>query len=188
MQSQVTTKRGDNGATDALDGASYSKSHPIMECVGAIDEARAQIALLRLAILERKPKGHEALAAFLLWIIDCLFPVGSACSDPENRHPEYHPRKLVRAEIEKLEAEQLRLETETRLPGAFILAASTPLAAQADLACAVVRRLERRCVALKEAVPLFDATLVIVFLNRLSDFFFILARRLEEGRHITSVK
>lgn len=185
MHSQVTTKRGDDGTTAALDGTSYSKSHPIMECVGAIDEARAHIAALRLAVLEEKPEGGEATAEFLLWVMGRLFPIGSACSDPENKHPEYHPRRLAQADIEKLEAEQLRLEERTPLPDSFVLAASNSLAAQADLACVVARRLERRCVALKEAVPGFDAALIIVFLNRLSDYVFILARKLENGRHIT---
>lgn len=185
MQSQVTTKRGDSGTTTALDGESYSKSHPIMECVGTLDELRAQTGLLRLAILDQKPRDHEAVGKFLLWLIGQYFPIGSAFSDPENKHPEYHPRRATQADIDTLENEQLRLESMTPLPPAFVLAASTPLAAQADLACAVARKLERRCVALKEAVPGFDAALVIVFLNRLSDYLFILARYLENGEHIT---
>lgn len=185
MQSQVTTKRGDDGTTSALDGQSYSKSHPIMECVGTLDELRAHTALLRLAILDHKPRDYEALAEFLLWLIAQYFPIGSVFSDPEGKRPEYHPRKITQADIDKLENEQIRLETMTPLPPAFILAASTPLAAQADIACAVARRLERRCVALKEAVPGFDPALSIVFLNRLSDYLFILARYLENGKHIT---
>ena len=185
MKSQVTTKRGDDGTTSALDGQSYSKSHPIMECVGTLDELRAHTGLLRLAILDHKPRDYEALTEFLLWLMAQYFPIGSACSDPENKRPEYHPRKITQADVDKLEAEQLRLETLTPLPRAFILTASTPVAAQADLACAVARRLERRCVALKETIPAFDAKLLLVFLNRLSDYLFILARSLEEGKHIT---
>jgi len=185
MKSQVTTKRGDDGTTSALDGQSYSKSHPIMECVGTLDELRAHTGLLRLAILDHKPRDYEALTEFLLWLMAQYFPIGSACSDPENKRPEFHPRKITQAEIDKLENEQLRLETMTPLPRAFILAASTSLAAQADLACAVARRLERGCVALNETMPSFDATLIVVFLNRLSDFLYILARHLENGVHIT---
>jgi len=186
MHSQVTTKRGDDGNTSALDGASYSKSHPIMECVGALEETRAHLALVRLAVIESKPDGGEATAEFLLWLMGRLFPIGAACSDPENKHPEYHPRTLAQADIGKLEAEQLRLEEHTPLPASFVLAASNAVAAQADLACVVARRLERRCVALKEAVPAFDAKLIIVFFNRLSDYLFILARNLEGGEHITA--
>jgi cob(I)alamin adenosyltransferase len=185
IKSQVTTGRGDGGDTSALDGQSYSKSHPIMECVGTVDELRAQTGVLRIAILEHQPADREPIAEFLLWLIGRYFLIGSSCSDAENRHPERHPHKLTAEDVAKLEAEQLRLENLAQLPRAFILTASTPLAAQADLACAVARRLERQCVRLKEAVPGFDAALILVFLNRLSDCLFVLARYIEHGKHIT---
>jgi cob(I)alamin adenosyltransferase len=116
IRSQVTTGRGDGGDTTALDGQSYSKSHPIMECVGTLDELRAQTSVLRLGIIGHQPAEREPIAEFLLWLIARYFSIGSSCSDAENKHPEHHPHKLTAEDVAKLEAEQSRLETLTPLP------------------------------------------------------------------------
>ncbi len=179
MKSQLTTKQGDSGNTRALDGATYPKSHPIMECVGTVDEARTHTALIRLMIMLEKPPGHERMAETLLWVLNAYFAIGAACSDPELAHPEYHSKMISQEDIDRLEAEQLRLEVETRLPHTFTVSASSVLAAEVDITCTVVRRLERSIVRLKEAVPGFDAAHIIVFVNRLSDYLFMLARTLD---------
>ncbi|MBI4558642.1 MAG: ATP:cob(I)alamin adenosyltransferase [Candidatus Hydrogenedentes bacterium] len=106
MKSQVTTKKGDGGQTRALSGDHFPKCHPIMECVGNVDELRAQIGLLRQAILAESLSEAENHAAFLLWVMHTMFPIGSACSDPVNKHPEYRKLELGAEHIAKLEAEQ----------------------------------------------------------------------------------
>jgi len=185
MNSQVTTKRGDQGQTTALSGDSYSKADPVMACVGTLDELRAHTAMLRLRIIEERPEDREALAEFLLWLLHMHFLIGSACSDPLNKHPEYRRRDLSAGDVEKLEAEQQRLERRTPLPKSFIVSAANTLAAQADIACTVARRLERNLVGLKEAVPAFEAVDILQFVNRLSDFLYVLARSLEHPTHET---
>jgi cob(I)alamin adenosyltransferase len=185
MKSQVTTKRGDAGDTTAISGDTYPKSHPIMECVGTLDELRAHTALARLRILEAKPDGHEALADFLLWLLHTYFLIGSVCSDPLNKHPEYRKREITRNDVERLEAEQMRLEERTPLPRAFIVSAANTLAAQVDITCTVARRLERHVVRLRELMPGFQSAEILMFLNRLSDFLYVLARSLEHPRHVT---
>lgn len=76
-----------------------------------------------------------------------------------------------------------RLEQELELPRGFVVSASNAVAAQADLTAAVARRFERRLAALKEQVPDFDTTHLLPFANRLSDYFYILARRLDGGEY-----
>lgn len=183
MDSQVTTKHGDGGQSTALSGDAYSKAHPVMECVGTLDELRAQTALLRLRVFDECPHEAEARAEFLFWLLHTYFVVGAACSDPLNKHPEYHPARLAQVHLDKLEAEQARLEAVTPLRHAFIASASNTLAAQADLTCAVARRFERTFERLRESVPGFDAGVLPAFLNRLSDYLYILARYLEDGNH-----
>jgi cob(I)alamin adenosyltransferase len=185
MKSQVTTKRGDAGATTAISGDAYPKSHIIMECVGTLDELRAHTALARLRIIEERPGNSEHLAEFLLRLLHTYFLIGSACSDPANKHPEYRKRDLNAKDLEWLEAEQQRIEERTPLPHAFIVSAGTTLAAQVDVACTVCRRLERNIVRLKEEVPEFQADDVFKFLNRLSDVLYMLARSLEHPHHQT---
>jgi cob(I)alamin adenosyltransferase len=186
VKSQVTTKRGDAGDTTALSGDSFPKSHVIMECVGGIDELRAHTALARLQVLRARPEDGKETADFLLWLLHTYFLIGSACSDPLDKHLEYRWDNLAQKHIDVLEREQMRLESIVKLPHAFIVSASNEVAAQIDIVCTVARRLERAIVRLKEAIPEWKAADILVFLNRLSDYLYILARYLEDGQH-TSV-
>jgi cob(I)alamin adenosyltransferase len=183
MDSYVTTRRGDLGETTALSGQSLPKGHIVVECTGCVDELRAQTALLRLQILERDPDSRHA--PFLLWLLHTYFPIGSACSDPANQHPEYHPRRIGPPHLARLEAEQESLESALTMPRKFIASAATPLAALADVTCTAARRLERNLVRLREAEPAFDAEHILRFVNRLSDYLYILARTLDGDHHIS---
>ena len=185
MSSQVTTKKGDGGETLTLGGDRVPKSHPIVECTGALDEARAYTALVRHHLLERQPQGHEELAAFLLWLLHVYFLIGTACNDPRRRHPEYWRGELGASHMRRLEEEQARLESRVSLPRQFIVTASNPLSAEVDVLATHVRRLERNLVHLKEAIPEFETTTLFPFINRLSDTLYLLARVLEEGTHHT---
>lgn len=182
MKSQVTTGKGDHGETRILGGEVLPKSHPVLECTGSLDTLRAHLAMLRL---ETVKAGHNDLAEFLLWVLHTCFLMGTAINDPKRRHHEYRIEDISEKHLRRLEAEQARLENETPLPRAFIAAASNPAAAWADLTATVARTLERNLVRLKEAEPAFEAEAILAYVNRLSDFLFILARRLEEGRHQT---
>jgi cob(I)alamin adenosyltransferase len=172
MASHVTTKKGDDGTSRALSGEVLPKCHPVMECTGAVDSLRAQIALLRLTIAE-----------LLNWMLHCLFLMGTEVNDPENTHPEYRQDTIGPRHLTRLEAAQSQLEAGLQLPRAFIVAASNVPAAQADLTATIARVLERRIVALKQETAAFDTAHLLPFINRLSDFFFVLARHLEQGDH-----
>jgi cob(I)alamin adenosyltransferase len=185
MKSQVTTKRGDRGETSTLGGDSVSKSHPIIECTGSVDELRAYTALVRLHVLAHKPEHHESIAEFLLWLLHVTFVLGSQCSDPKNRRPEWRKVDLSQRHLDRLEAEQARYEEAAKLPRQFIVSATNVLAAEVDVLTTVARRLERNIVRLKEAEPGFDAAQIVAFVNRLSDTLYMLARFLEHGHHQT---
>lgn len=182
MKSQVTTKRGDSGETTALNGEDYPKDHPVMVCTGTVDELRAHTALARLMLLERLPK-ESASADFLLWVTHTYFLIGTACSDPAGKLASVRGPGVAEAHVEKLEAEQARLEKKLELPRAFIVSAANPVSAQVDVACTVARRLERCLVTLRREVPEFQQPALFRFVNRLSDYLFILARHLEGGEH-----
>ena len=78
---------------------------------------------------------------------------------------------------------QQELEATANIERVFIAAASNTPAAHADLACIAARDLERSIVRLKEHCPEFDAEHILSYVNRLSDFLFVLARHLEDGNH-----
>jgi len=183
MRSRVTTKKGDAGSTRTLAGVMLPKNHVVLECTGELDALRAQLALLRLLILEGEAPDREARAEFLWWLLHVCFLIGTEVNDPENTHPEYRITPLSPNHLEHLEAEQMALEARLNLPKSFIASAANPVAAHADITATIARALERKLVHLAAAVPGFEAGPILAFVNRLSDFLYILARHLEEGQH-----
>jgi len=183
MKSQITTKTGDAGEAVALNGNRYSKAHPLMECVGAVDELRAHTALLRQHLIDSERPDRDELAAFLLWVLHTYFLAGAACSDPERARPEFRHDEIGADHLRYLEKEQARLEQSVQLPHAFIVCAGNGLAAQADVTAAVSRRFERALVRLRDACSGFDADTLLAYTNRLSDYLYMLARYLEHPSH-----
>jgi len=184
MGSRVTTKNGDSGTTRTLAGDIVSKGHVVLECTGRVDTLRAHTALVRAMLLERQPEDHAALADFLFWLLHVYFLIGTEVNDPECVHPEYRVETLGQKHLAVLEAEQARLEAALCLPRAFIVSASSVLAAQIDVTVTIARDLEREVVRLKAALPHFQADDILAFVNRVSDYLYVLARYVEAGNHI----
>ena len=184
MKSYVTTRQGDAGATRTLASDKVSKTDPVIECTGCLDTLRVQTALLRLEILELSPETDVEVVHFLLWLLHTFFLLGATVSDPRNKKPELHRGTIEQKHLERLERIQARLEAQLDLPQAFIVSATNRVAARADITTTTTRTLERRLVALAETVPEFNGQTALAFVNRLSDFFFILARYLEQGSHL----
>ncbi len=183
MRSQVTTKRGDQGRTVTISGDEYPKSHPVLECCGDLDALRAETALCRLEVLRSGRDDAQELGAFLFWLLHVYFLLGSQCNDPSNKRPEYRKQDVGEQHLARLESMQAGLEAGLKLPKAFIVSASNELAGRFDLLCTTARRFERSVVRLKEEVPDFEAGAILAFVNRLSDFLYVLARHLENGDH-----
>lgn len=159
----VYTGRGDDGRTDLRGGTRVSKTNPRIESYGTIDELNALIGTLR-------PSGHEDIDAYLGQIQQHLHVIQAELADPSSSGD---PR------IEKADADQLetwidRSEEELEPLQAFILPGGGDLGARLHHVRAVSRRAERRITALAEADSVSDA--LLVYTNRLSDLFFVLAR------------
>ncbi len=186
MHSQITTKRGDDGTTDTLSGNSLSKAHPLIECLGTLDTVRAQTALIRLEITRSALPGHPAIDAFLLWLLHTYFLLGASLSGQRKKLSSTAHHGISATHVQRLEEAQAWLEERTPLPRVFIVSATNPLAAQIDVATTFVRTLERRLVEVKESTPNSVSAPSLAFVNRLSDYFFLLARYAEEGHHHTT--
>lgn len=182
--SKVTTKKGDKGQTRTIAGDIHSKTHPILECCGRLDELRAQTALLRLEVIEHEHEEAGEIASILYWILHVYFLIGTECNDPHAKKPEYRYQSVSRRHLERLEDYQAYLEDLVVLSKDFIVSAADPMAARFDVLCTVARTFERSVVALQEAVPEFDAEHILAFTNRLSDFFFVVARLFDDGRSL----
>jgi cob(I)alamin adenosyltransferase len=183
LASYFTTRQGDSGTTRLLSGERVSKNHAIVHCTGQLDTFRAELAEARLLILESKASGGAEHAEFLLWLLHVCFLIGTQVNDPAASKPEYRIDTVGEAHLARLEAEQARIEAGLSLPRAFLVSATTLVAARIDVVATTARALERAIVGLAESEPAFDAAMLVVFVNRTSDYLVALARALEGGRH-----
>ncbi len=168
---RIYTKTGDDGTTGLLFGGRVSKSDPVPEALGAVDELVAALGLAR-ALAAGTPRSDELLA-----IQRWLFVVGADLgTNPAERGKLEPGVSLVTGEMaEALEARIDELVASHPLPSVFVVPGSNPISAALDVARSSARRAERRAVELRgTGAPVTDA--VLAYLNRLSDLLFVLAR------------
>jgi cob(I)alamin adenosyltransferase len=169
MVQRIYTKTGDTGDTGLFGGGRVSKSHPRVEAYGAVDELNAVLGWVRTAV--RDATIRDGLPR----VQSDLFAIGAhlATDVPEGRAAPKLP-ELPAAGIAELE--QWIDAAEAGLPElrSFILPGGAPGGAALHVARTVCRRAERRVVELSAAADVDDT--IIVYLNRLSDLLFVLAR------------
>lgn len=174
----IVTKTGDGGETGLLYGGRVSKTDPRTEAYGTIDEAISALGLARAAVKDR------VRHAIILRVQSELFTVGAELATDATEYAtlEKHFQLVTEDFTSRVEQEIIELEKRVPLPAAFVIPGGTPSAAALDLARTVLRRAERRTVALQlRGYPVTPE--VLRYLNRLSDLLFMLARA-EEGTAI----
>ena len=165
---KIYTKTGDAGETSLFDNSRVSKADPRVDAYGEVDEVNAVLG----AALSQ---GVDAdIASVLTTVQKDLFAVGARLADPSSRIAERVTKAAVTTEqIDLLETTIDRLETELPPLRRFILPGGSSAGALLHLARTVCRRAERRVVALgTDSVE----PGVIIYLNRLSDLLFVMAR------------
>lgn len=166
---KLYTRTGDGGTTGLFGGARVSKGHPRIEAYGTVDETNACVGLVRALL----PDLSDDLAARILAKVqDDLFVLGADLATPEGAKPVV-PR-VTEAHVAQLE--QWIDACNDPLPPltSFVLPGGHPAAAQLHVARTVCRRAERLAVHASELEPIGEQT--VVYLNRLSDLLFALAR------------
>ena len=165
---KIYTKTGDTGETSLFDNSRVSKADPRVDAYGEVDEVNACLgAALAVGV-------GDDIAAVLATVQKDLFAVGARLADPSSRIADRVTKATVTADqIELLEKTMDRLETELAPLRRFILPGGSPAGALLHLARTVCRRAERRVVAL--GVDAVEPG-VIIYLNRLSDLLFVMAR------------
>jgi len=163
-------KKGDNGETSLLFGVRTSKSDLRCEAYGTIDEA---VSMLGLAKNFCRPEVKDIISG----IQRDLFIVGAELASPEEHYSELVAKgKVVEpVMVQKLEDLIDDLEAKVEMPHEFIIPGASVGSAALDVARTVVRRAERRVVALKEAGRSVNEE-VPKYLNRSADLIFTLAR------------
>ncbi|MEN9918670.1 MAG: hypothetical protein RL662_1106 [Bacteroidota bacterium] len=168
-KSQVYTKTGDKGTTALVGGTRVAKSHVRLEAYGTIDELNSFVGLL---ICQVEDKDTLAVLAF---IQHKLFTVGSYLATETEAMPPKAASIITDANIELLETEMDRMEHDLPKLKQFVLPGGSEAAARAHLCRTIARRSERCIYKVKEEYPVDEN--ILKFVNRLSDYFFVLARK-----------
>lgn len=167
---KIYTKTGDNGSTGLFGGGRVPKSHPRVDAYGEVDECNSAIGLAMA--IQPLARIDDVLGP----IQHDLFAIGAllATPDREKMHHHLEKAKLDDARIEELERAIDAGDAELEPLKAFIMPGGTPKAGALHVARTVCRRAERRVVELagNEDIP----HVVVIYLNRLSDLLFTLAR------------
>lgn len=174
---KIYTRKGDDGTTGLWYGGRVAKNDPRTSAYGDVDEAISTIAVARAESRESFP----TISADLLEMQRGMFiGCASLATAPESFHKLEPGVTLLTADmVDELETRIDWYKERLDLPPKFIIPGGTRLSAQIDIARTVVRRAERSVVALHNADPLPDGT-ILSYLNRSSDLLFAMARYTDE--------
>ncbi|RAR75663.1 cob(I)yrinic acid a,c-diamide adenosyltransferase [Flavobacterium aciduliphilum] len=173
---KIYTKTGDSGLTSLFGGTRVPKHHIRIESYGTVDELNSYIGLIR------DQEIHSLYKKVLIEVQDRLFTVGAILATPPEKETLKNGEKRLQnlgikaSDIEFLEHEIDNMEAHIPPMTHFVLPGGHPTVSHCHIARCVCRRAERLAVHLNDIEPTDEH--VIKYLNRLSDYLFVLARKL----------
>jgi cob(I)alamin adenosyltransferase len=170
MTLKIYTRTGDEGDTALFGGGRVAKDHPRVEAYGDVDELNAALGLARS--IEMMPRIDEVLVP----VQRDLFAIGALLATPDHdkMRQQLEKARIDDERIAELERAIDDCDQELEPLRSFILPGGTPKSAALHVARTICRRAERRVVSLAHETEL--PTLVVQYMNRLSDLLFMLAR------------
>jgi len=164
---KIYTKTGDDGTTALVGGKRVSKDSLRVECYGTVDEVNSILGLISTEI------QNKDVVSLIVEIQNKLFTIGGELATPKNKS-DINKVRLVNNDILLLENSIDKYEKELKPLKQFILPGGTKGASLLHLARSVCRRAERLVTSLSKNKKISD--LILIYLNRLSDLLFVLAR------------
>jgi len=183
---KVYTKTGDKGTTALFGGTRVPKHHIRIESYGTVDELNSHIGLIRDQDI------NPLYKAVLIEVQDRLFTVGAILATPpekeilKNGQPRLNINRIIDEDITYLENEIDKMDAELPQMTHFVLPGGHTTVSYCHIARCVCRRAERLSVHLHEIEP--TDVQVLTYLNRLSDYLFVLARKLSHDLNADEVK
>ncbi len=174
---KIYTKTGDRGETSVIGGRRLPKYHPRIEAYGSVDELIAWIGVLRSA--DQNCVSHEELITIQSALMTCCSVIAT---DPSAEEPV----NITAADTALLEHSIDAMEARLPVLNSFILPGGHPHAANCNIARCVCRRAERTLLRLDKEEKVNQE--IIKYLNRLSDYLFVLTRCLSYDAGIEEVK
>ena len=167
-KSQVYTKTGDKGTTSLVGGTRVAKSHIRLNAYGTMDELNSFVGLLICEV------NDERDLETLTFIQNKLFTVGAYLATEETKAPDA-ASIISEDDVKLLEDEMDNIDSQLPALRQFVLPGGCEAAARAHVCRTVSRRGERCIYLVKAEYPVDDN--IMTFVNRLSDYFFLLARK-----------
>jgi cob(I)alamin adenosyltransferase len=174
--SKVTTKTGDQGQTGLADGQRVAKSSARITAIGEVDELNS---LLGVACTKQH---SEKVTNLIEKLQHHLFILGADLATPESAAVTWTVRRIADSEVAEVEASIEELNAELPPLKEFILPGGSLAGAMLHLSRAVARRAERAVAAVAAIEPLNP--LAMIYLNRLSDLLFVLARAVNKDASV----
>mgnify|MGYP000951233218 CR=1 FL=1 len=168
-KSLVYTKTGDKGMTSLVGGKRVGKMHVRLEAYGTTDELNSFVGFL----IQQINDEHDL--EVLSYIQHKLFTVGSYLATETEAIPPKAASIITDRDISLLEQEMDKMDNELPSLRQFVLPGGSEAAARAHICRTICRRTERCIYRVKEEFPVDDE--ILMFVNRLSDYFFLLARK-----------
>lgn len=180
MALKIYTKTGDLGKTSLIGGTKVPKSHLRIESYGTIDELNSYIGLVNDHL------NDDGIKLILKEIQDRLFTIGSSLACDPDKEPLIKIPDLKESDITLLEREIDKMNDVLPVMKNFILPGGHSAVSTTHIARCVCRRAERVCVNMQEN-EMFVEPLVIKYLNRLSDYLFVLSRYIGHSLNLTEI-
>ncbi|WP_108812469.1 cob(I)yrinic acid a,c-diamide adenosyltransferase [Sphingorhabdus sp. Alg231-15] len=174
---KIYTKTGDDGTTGLVDGSRIAKNAPRMAAIGDVDELNSALGIAICEIPD------EALMQTLRVIQNDLFDLGADLATPAGENDDFAPSEMILrvtpSQVERLESEIDAINSDLEPLTSFILPGGERSAAAIHLARAIARRAERTAVGAAQVMAINPQALA--YINRLSDYLFVLGRMLNNG-------
>ena len=175
---KIYTKTGDSGETSLIGGKRVSKAELRIRAYGTVDELNAHVGLLRDQAV------NKLRLKILIEIQDRLFTMGSLLASPDSESSIKLPQ-LSEQDVSWLEVEIDKMDKTLPPMRSFVLPGGHPAVSIGHITRTVCRRAEREVVLLSQHEGV--DSLIIKYLNRLSDYFFVLCRKMSAELKITEV-
>jgi cob(I)alamin adenosyltransferase len=169
---KIYTRTGDAGQTSLIGGRRVSKADLRIDSYGTVDELNSWIGLLRDQPVNTNRR------ALLKEVQDRLFTVGAELATDPDKAPRKAMPAIIEADVTRLEQEMDSMDTDLPELRQFVLPGGHASVSYAHLARTVCRRAERLTIALNDSSPVDP--LVLTYLNRLSDYLFVLSRKMAQ--------
>lgn len=177
----VYTKTGDSGTTGLVGGTRIKKSDPRIHLYGEVDELNSFIGVA-ISLLE---KNFDK--SFLYEIQSALFDLGSNLACEKEKRAQYKLPQIKDALIAKIESEIDTMDSQLSPLHSFVLPGGTQESAAFHVCRTVSRRVERQMVDFGEHHIGEIPTSALIFMNRLSDYFFILSRYINHLKKVNEI-